>query len=109
MGVKVDRIEIKEILDLKGCIVVFINLSLTRDNSEIYIAKRPMDLSSSSVGLEFGNTASFSNFIVGVTVVGIVLLLYPYYNLIQLPQIRSILPILHLRLHQSNLSLSVVQ
>jgi len=35
--------------------------SLIRDKAEVYVAQYLRDLSSSSDGLEFGNTTSFSN------------------------------------------------
>ena len=52
---------IKDLLDLRGCVVMIVLQTPTRDNAIVYVAQCPRDLSSSSDGLEFGNTASFSN------------------------------------------------
>ena len=55
------EVPIKELLDLRGCVVMIVLQTPTRDNAEVYVAQCLRDLSSSSDGLEFGNTASFSN------------------------------------------------
>jgi hypothetical protein len=56
-----DEEPIKELLDLRGCVAMIVIQSPIKYKAEGYVAQCPRDLSSSSYGLEFGNTASFSN------------------------------------------------